>query len=78
MGHFSMFKNRNNGLKAIGWMVALLVGILLVGQGCAPETAEDADASGFSAPTGITRKVNARVREELPFGEQGDFEEARR
>ncbi len=78
MGLFSMFKNRDNGLKATGWIVALLVGILLVGQGCAPETAEDADASGFSAPTDITRKMNARVREELPFGDQDDFEEARR
>ena len=78
MGHFSMFKNRNYGLKAMGWSAALLAGLLLLGQSCAPETAEDADASGFSAPTDITRKMNARVREELPFDNRDDFEEARR
>jgi linear primary-alkylsulfatase len=57
---------------------ALCVVITLILNGCTPEYAEDADASGFSAPTEITRQMNDRVRKVLPLDDQGDFEEARR
>ena len=56
----------------------LLMVMLLVVGACTPEPAEDTDASGFSAPTDITREMNARVRNKLPFDNRDDFEEARR
>jgi len=60
-------------------MSAILLMVMLLAVGaCTPETAEDSDASGFSAPTEATREMNARVREELPFDNRDDFEEARR
>jgi alkyl sulfatase BDS1-like metallo-beta-lactamase superfamily hydrolase len=57
---------------------ALSILILLVLNSCTPEYAEETDVSGFSAPTDITRELNERVLEELPFDNQDDFEEARR
>ena len=57
---------------------ALSIFILFFLISCSPEYAEDTDVSGFSAPTDITRKMNDRVLEELPFDSQDDFEEARR
>jgi len=58
--------------------IALFIVVVLVLTGCSPEYTEDADASGFSAPTDITRQMNAHVLEELPFDNRDDFDEARR
>jgi len=59
-------------------LYALLVAMALMCCACAVDDTTDVDAAGFSAPTEITRKTNARVREELPLDDPADFEEARR
>ncbi len=55
----------------------LVIAMLTVVAACTPEPGENADASGFSAPSKITRKANERVREELPIDDPADFKEAR-
>jgi alkyl sulfatase BDS1-like metallo-beta-lactamase superfamily hydrolase len=78
MEHFSIFESSNISFKALCWIATLLAALVLAGQGCAPEAVEDADTSGFSAPTEITRRINAKAGQELPLADRDDFENARR
>ena len=65
-------------------MKRLLAVLMLISfftlTGCENEIpySPDADAEGYSAPTAITSKMNAKVLEELPFSDQQSFIEARK
>jgi alkyl sulfatase BDS1-like metallo-beta-lactamase superfamily hydrolase len=72
------FQFRHLDLKVIGRIATLLTGLVLVIPGCTPEMAEDADANGFSAPSEITRRINAKAGRALPLDDQEDYEDARR
>ncbi len=57
---------------------SLLFCLLTLCVACGPKSGGDADPMGFSAPTDITRKINAAAREELPPGGEVDVAEAKR
>ncbi len=62
--------------------MTVILSILLAATtiGCVKKIpyAPDADKYGHTAPTPITREMNARVLEELPFSDQQDFMECRK
>jgi alkyl sulfatase BDS1-like metallo-beta-lactamase superfamily hydrolase len=64
------------------WIAAWIC-LALVALGCpapapSPPDAAQADADGFTAPTTASAEANAGVAQELPLGDEVDFEEARR
>ncbi len=63
-------------MKPLQAFLSLTISAMLVS--CAAEPDKEIDKWGFSAPTEITRNINARVLDELPFGDDTDFESARR
>jgi alkyl sulfatase BDS1-like metallo-beta-lactamase superfamily hydrolase len=78
MGNLFGGHDRLHGLNMRRRTTVLLACLVLAVTGCTPEPAEDADTSGFSAPTAITRRLNAEAGQELPLDDPEDFEEARR
>ena len=77
-GRYRSFDNafRRSAVRHVS--IAMGIAMIVAVAACTPDPSEDADASGFSAPTEITRTVNERVRKNLPLDDRGDFEDARR
>ena len=78
MEHVAKSARRTARRKTLIAIVPLLAAIVMVGQGCTPEVAEDTGPYGFSAPTEITRRANAEATRKLPLDDRQDFEDARR
>jgi alkyl sulfatase BDS1-like metallo-beta-lactamase superfamily hydrolase len=54
----------------------ILMGLILMLNGCEKKPGTDADPQGHTVPTSFTIKANKAFLEELPFSDQQDFKDA--